>query len=145
LKHTQLKITFDHKILSPPICCPEDTFDYLMKIWDKRLIGVQEQVNILYLDGANQVISWRCFNTGNGSETLFDLRLVMSCALLCLANKIIIGHNHPNCVLKPSRSDILITDRLKSACELLGINLEEHLIVCGKGNFYSFANNGLLR
>ena len=134
------------RILSGPICCPEDSFDFLMKIWDKDLIGLQEQVNILYLNGSNEVISWRCFNTGNGSDTLFDLKLAVACGLMTIASKVIVGHNHPNCILTPSRSDILITQKLKSACEMLDMKLEDHLIICCRDRgFYSFANNGLLR
>ncbi len=107
-------------------------------------MDIQEQVNILFLNGANEVISWRCFNTGTCNETLFDIKLVAGCAVTCLAAKIIVAHNHPSSILIPSLSDISITKKLKSACEILDITLSDHLIIC-RGGFYSFAENGLMR
>lgn len=143
MRPSQLKLTCHQKILSDPIFCSDDSYDFFMKIWDKNLIGIQEQTNILFLNGANEIIAWRCFNTGSSNETLFDIRLIMACALQCLAKKIIPGHNHPSRILKPSRHDILITTRLKEACNILDIKLEDHLIIC-HNNYYSFADNGLI-
>lgn len=114
-----------------------------MKIWDNSLINLQEQVYALFLNHANEVISWRCLNTGAGNGTMFDLRLALACSLGCMAAKIIIAHNHPSGHLKPSYGDMQVTDRLFQASALLDIKLADHLIISQAG-YYSFTDNLLL-
>lgn len=99
---------------------------------------------MLFLNATNQVISWRCINTGTGSKTLFDIKLAMACALNCMASKIIIAHNHPSGILKPSAGDIAITEKLNYAAEVLDIKLVDHLIITKK-DFYSFLTNQLIK
>lgn len=104
---------------------------------------MQEQVYILFLNGSNEVISWRCLNTGTCDKTIFDIKLALACALNCMANKIIIAHNHPSGLLKPSGSDLMITERLASGCEIIGLKLEDHLII-DRYNYFSFADHGII-
>lgn len=44
---------------------------------------------------------------------------------------IIVCHNHPSGETEPSREDILITERLKNAGDILGIKLLDHIIITG--------------
>ncbi|WP_407940708.1 JAB domain-containing protein [Mucilaginibacter sp.] len=83
-------------------------------------------------------------NTGTTCETLFDIRLALSCALGCLAIKMVIAHNHPSNRLAPSLNDIKITEKLKSAAETMDIKLEDHLIVTKYG-YYSFRDCQLIK
>jgi DNA repair protein RadC len=121
----------------------EDSYQFFLKIWDKSLMNLQEQVYVLYLNAANKVISWRCLNTGTGSKTLFDIKLAMACALNCMASKIIIAHNHPSGILRPSKGDIAITETLSRAAGLMDMKVMDHLIV-NKTSYFSFAYNKLL-
>jgi DNA repair protein RadC len=107
-----------------------------LKAVDNSLINLQEQVYALYLNSNNEVIGWRCINTGNCGETLFDLKFTLSCALSCMASNIIIAHNHPSGTLEPSLNDIQTTDRLKNAAALIDIVLLDHLII-KKTGYYS--------
>ena len=144
MKHSQLRVTYKEHILSHSLRTPGESFDFLIKIWDKSLINIQEQTYMLFLNATNQVISWRCINTGTGSKTLFDIKLAMACALNCMASKIIIAHNHPSGILKPSAGDIAITEKLNYAAEVLDIKLVDHLIITKK-DFYSFLTNQLIK
>ncbi len=90
------------------------------------------------------MIGWRCINTGTGNETLFDIKFALSCSLNCLASKIIIAHNHPSGMLKPSGGDLNVTDRLSKAAELMDIKLLDHIIV-NRNNYYSFKDHGVLK
>ena len=58
-------------------------------------------------------------------------------ALLHNAASIIVLHNHPSGSSIPSQNDISFTKRLRDACMLIGINLNDHIIV-GEDDFYSF-------
>ena len=115
-----------------------------MHIWDKALINLQEQVYVLFLNNANQVISWSCLNTGTADETLFDVKLALGCCLACQASKMIIAHNHPSSRLNPSYGDITVTERLNKAAATMDIKLEDHLIVTRK-DYYSFRDHRLLK
>ena len=106
-----------------------------MSVWDKSLINLQEQVYVLYVNANHEVISWRCMNTGNAGETLFNLKFVLSCALKCMATNIIIAHNHTSGKLHPTADDVRITDRLMNAAALIDILLLDHLIIKNTGYF----------
>lgn len=117
-----------------------DSYNFFMKVWDRALINLQEQVYVLFLNGSNEIISWRCVNTGSSDATNFDIKFTLSCALNCMATNIIIAHNHPSGELRPSLSDYQATERLKKAAELLDMRLLDHLIIKTKG-YYSLMDN----
>jgi DNA repair protein RadC len=60
-----------------------------------------------------------------------------------MASSIIVCHNHPSGNTKPSAEDIEITNRLKEAGELMGIQLLDHIII-SKNGYYSFSTNNAL-
>ena len=59
------------------------------------------------------------------------------------ASAIIVAHNHPAGGLNPSKEDIEVTKQLKSAGEILGIRMLDHIILNHKG-YYSFLEDGKL-
>ncbi len=56
---------------------------------------------------------------------------------------IVLAHNHPSGRLEPSKEDIAITKRIKSAGVILGISLLDHLIITEE-KYYSFLENGMM-
>ena len=59
------------------------------------------------------------------------------------ASAVIVAHNHPSETLEPSKEDIDITAQLKSAGEIIGIRLLDHIIFNQKG-YYSFLEKNLM-
>lgn len=59
------------------------------------------------------------------------------------AANVIFVHNHPSGEPDPSPEDIDLTQQLRSAGELLGIHLLDHVIIAAQG-YFSFADEGLL-
>jgi len=60
------------------------------------------------------------------------------------ASSCLIAHLHPNSGEPvPSPDDIILTARLKEAADLVGIPLEDHLVI-GRGCYLSMAERGLL-
>jgi DNA repair protein RadC len=49
-------------------------------------------------------------------------------------------NTHP----QPSKEDRAITQRLKEAGALLGINVLDHLVIGAEGRYFSFADENLL-
>ena len=118
----------------PVIDSPDKAADQLSDIRDKK----QEYFVCLTLDGANRLISKRIITIGTLTSSLVHPREVFAEAISDRAASIIVAHNHPSGNLQSSDADIQVTERLKEAGVLLGINLVDHIIVTSKG-FVSIA------
>ena len=59
------------------------------------------------------------------------------------AVSIILIHNHPSGNTKPSDADIYTTGRIEEACQLLGIKLQDHIII-SKSEYFSFRQHKML-
>ena len=68
---------------------------------------------------------------------------ILKAAILSNALGLVLIHNHPSGELEPSPEDIEFTRAVHQACELVGIDLYDHLIVTDDG-FTSFRERGLL-
>lgn len=109
----------------PIIDGPEKAVELLADIRDKK----QEYFVCLTLDGANRLIAKRVVTIGTLTASLVHPREVFADAIADRAASIIVAHNHPSGSLRPSQADIVTTDRLKSAGELLGVPLINHLLI----------------
>ena len=97
----------------------------------------------LYLDNRHRVLRFDELFRGTIDGTSVYPREVVKEALSINAAAVILAHNHPSGVAEPSQADERITQRLKSALELVDIRLLDHLIV-GDGAATSLASRGLL-
>jgi len=102
-----------------------------------------EEFWILYLNNAHKIIQSIQISKGGITGTLVDIRLVLKQALELGATALILAHNHPSGVLKPSIPDKQLTTKLKTACESLDIKVLDHLIITEKA-YFSFADQQLL-
>ena len=102
-----------------------------------------EEFWVLFLNQKNQVLHKTQISKGGISGTVVDVRIVFKTALENFASGIIVAHNHPTGVLKPSLEDINITKNIKSAGDILNIKLLDHLII-GENTFFSFQDQNLL-
>ena len=134
-KSTQLMASFElwrrqFEVSERPIIdSPEKAAEQLADIRDKK----QEYFVCLTLDGANRLISKRIITIGTLTASLVHPREVFAEAITDRAASIIIAHNHPSGNLEASQADIDVTNRLKQAGELLGIEVLDHLILGGEG------------
>lgn len=120
----------------PIIDSPERAVEQLSDIRDKK----QEHFVVMTLDGANRLIAKRIITIGTLTSSLVHPREVFADAITDRAASIIVAHNHPSGELRPSAADIEVTERLKSASKLLGINLIDHIIIT-KTNFVTIIKN----
>lgn len=103
-----------------------------------------EEFWLVILNRANKIIEIKKISSGGISETVIDIRLILKIAIEKTASSIIVCHNHPSGNIKPSNSDIEVTNKLKNASNLVDIVLLDHVIV-SDSNYYSFADEGLLK
>ena len=112
---------------APLIDSPESAAEQLSFIKNKK----QEYFVMLTLDGARRLINCRTITIGTLMSSLVHPREVFSPAIEDRAASIIIGHNHPSGMLDISEQDRDVTKRIRLAGELLGIRLDDHIIVAG--------------
>ncbi|OOZ37405.1 RadC family protein [Solemya velesiana gill symbiont] len=119
---------------------PAQTRRYL----EARLRGYPHEVfACLFLDNRHKIIEYEELFRGTIDGASVHPREVVKRALTHNAAALIMAHNHPSGVAEPSRSDEQITRQLKSALELVGIRVIDHIIV-GAGHSSSLAEMGLL-
>jgi len=115
------------KQTAPLIDSPGSAAEQLDFIKNKK----QEYFVMLTLDGARRLINCRVITIGTLMSSLVHPREVFSPAIEDRAASIIIGHNHPSGMLDVSENDREVTRRIRQAGDLLGIRLDDHIIVAG--------------
>ncbi|MBP5300801.1 MAG: DNA repair protein RadC [Victivallales bacterium] len=108
----------------------------------------QEEFHILMLDTRNRVFGQERISTGILDQSLVHPREVFRPAIQCACHNIILCHNHPSGDPAPSDVDSLLTQRLFLAGELIGIAVQDHIILGRTENdpkgigYYSMAAHG---
>jgi DNA repair protein RadC len=102
-----------------------------------------EEFWILYLNNSNKVLELSQLSKGGITGTLVDIRLALKNALQLGAVALVLAHNHPSGTLKPSKSDLDLTKKLKRGGENLDIKVLDHLIIT-ENAYFSFADSSLL-
>ncbi len=104
---------------------------------------VYESFCIMCLTTGNKLMHYEFVSSGGLTSTVVDVRLILKIALLHMASRLVIAHNHPSGSLNPSKADEVITEKIKNAASLMDIHLVDHIIIAEK-QYFSFADNGLL-
>lgn len=101
----------------------------------------REFFGALYLNNQHQLISFELIHSGTINSCVISPREVARLALMLNAQAVIFAHNHPSGTPEPSRADINMTARLKTALELFEISTLDHFIVAGN-DVISMAERG---
>jgi DNA repair protein RadC len=122
----------------PTITTPAD----IARIYAPRLRDAKkEEFWIVLLNTANKVIGDQKVSEGGLRSSIVEMRGVFQKAILENAASIVCLHNHPSGNLEPSPQDISVTKQLVDAGKLMGIRVQDHLIIAGRG-FTSLAERG---
>ena len=115
------------KQTAPIIDSPEKAAALLDFIKDKK----QEYMVLLTLDGARRLINTRTICIGTLMSSLVHPREIFAPAIEDRAASIIIAHNHPSGMLDISPQDQDVTRRIRQAGDIIGIQLDDHIIIAG--------------
>ena len=118
---------------APIIDSPEAAANQMEYISNKK----QEHFVVMTLDGARRLIKTRTVFIGTLMSSLVHPREIFAPAIEDRAASIIIGHNHPSGSLEKSTADIEATRVIRQAGDLLGIHLDDHIIVTSDGGYTS--------
>lgn len=102
-----------------------------------------EEFWVLMLSRANRVTYKRCISQGGTASTVVDVKLLLKRAIDCLAEGIILVHNHPSGNPRPSGEDDSLTRRIKDGAKILGISVLDHIIIA-REQMFSYNDEGRL-
>ena len=112
------------------------SFDVYHHLHHKLSHLMQEHFITLYFNTKSELITEETIFIGTINQTLIHPREIFKTAVKLSASSVIFVHNHPTGDSMPSKADILATDQLIQASELMGIDLVDHIVI-GKNEFYS--------
>ena len=102
-----------------------------------------EAFAVMFLNNQHQIIKFEVMFNGTVNSATVYPREVIKRALELNAAAIILAHNHPSGNPEQSQSDEAITQKIKDACNLVDINLLDHIIIGAKESV-SLAERGLI-
>ena len=115
-----------HKRYGYKITSPEDVFQLLKnEIGNKK----KEHFRILSLTTRKKLISIDDISSGTLDSSIAHPRDIFNSAIENNSASIILAHNHPSGDPTPSNGDIKLTERIIEAGKLLGIDVDDHVII----------------
>jgi len=96
------------------------------------------------LNAKNRVFRENRISEGTLTNALIHPREAFREAIKESAASVIFIHNHPSGDPSPSREDILITEKLVAAGDIVGIKVLDHVII-GDGQFTSLMEKGYIK
>ena len=92
--------------------------------------GLQhERLMAIFVDDQGMVLAEEVMAEGDGGQVSLPMRRIISRALFHNCSAVLLAHNHPSGIAKPSRSDIRNTLKLDKYMRLIGLHVLDHLIV----------------
>lgn len=135
-----MRMAKERASLSLRFNAPDTVADYYMENMRHQ---EKEIVLLLLLDNKLNLIEEYMVSIGTVNASLISAREIFIQALKCRACHLMLLHNHPSGDPKPSNQDILITQKIKEAGELMDISLIDHIII-GDGCHISFKEEHLI-
>ena len=128
------------KRMSKPInlkrICLKTKADAANLVMQEMRYEKNEMLKLILLNNKNVVQKIINIATGKDNSLVFDVKQILSEPIKLQIPKIILIHNHPSGNSMPSREDIEATKRIRQCCELMGIQLLDHIVI-GDGEYSS--------
>lgn len=86
----------------------------------------------IHLSSKHDVLSAEVVAIGTLNATLVHPREVFKGAILANAAAVVLAHNHPSGHTEPSQEDLALTSQLLAAGDVLGVAVEDHVIIAGE-------------
>ncbi len=102
-----------------------------------------EMFSCAVFDIRKHVVSLENVFRGSISSATVYPREIIEIALDSGGSHIVIAHNHPSGIAKPSDNDVILTEALYNICCSVEITLIDHIIIA-KGKKYSFKKEGMI-
>jgi DNA repair protein RadC len=133
---------YDGHVTQPatPITSPRDILDHLPPGFAALEV---EMVLAIGLDGRNRVRALVLVAQGGGSLAALEPRDVFAPLVRLRVRAFVLVHNHPSGDPTPSEADVILTNRLAAAGQVLALPLVDHVVI-GGGRIFSLLEANLL-
>ena len=124
---------------------PKDVHQILISILkaEDELDRDKEHFWVFGLDSRNTIKYLELVSLGTLNSNLVHPREVFRRAVKEGVGSVLLAHNHPSDETEPSEADLVMTNRLKKAGKILGIEVTDHIIVTDS-NYFSFRAEGVI-
>lgn len=102
-----------------------------------------EEFWIITLNRGNLIKRTICISQGSVAGTVADPKKIFKLALEDNASAIILCHNHPSGLIRPSANDNLVTKKCQESGKFLELPVLDHLIIAGE-RYFSYADEGMV-
>lgn len=123
------------------ISTPADAGRYFLP---RFMYSREERVLALFLDARRHAIDCQELSRGVVNAAELSLRRLAELALETRSSSVILAHNHLSGLALPSAEDEAATRTARNALALVGVELEDHIVVAGC-EYVSMKESGLLR
>ena len=103
----------------------------------------REKFIVVCLNAKNEPVNIHTVSIGTITASLVNPADIFKTAILSNSHKVVLAHNHPSGHPDPSENDIILTERIKKAGNILGIEVVDHIIIGGT-KYYSFLEQQFL-
>ena len=114
-----------------PITCPEEVYE-LVGNEMQRLS--QESVRAILLNHKKRLIQIAEVFVGTSNESFANPSEILRKAIGHAAHSMILVHNHPSGDPTPSGADHHVTRRMKTACDAVGLEFTDHIVIGSSTN-----------
>lgn len=104
----------------------------------------REKLLLCCLNTKNEPTNLNIVSIGSLNSSIVHPREVFKLAILGNSASIILFHNHPSGDTTPSKEDINITERIKEAGKIIGIELIDHIILGDENKYTSLKEKGVI-
>ncbi len=105
-------------------------------------VADQEVMGALFLDVHHRLVGEREIFRGTLCRAAVEPRTIFKAALLANASSLLLFHTHPSGDPTPSAEDVAFTRRMTVAGKVLGIPLNDHLVLGSAGRWTSLKRSG---
>jgi DNA repair protein RadC len=124
-----------------PVQSPEDAYHLIAPY----LLGEkQEKLALLLRNVKGEIFHHEIISQGTLSEVLVHPREIFHAVFMHAAYSFILVHNHPSGNPTPSRADLELTRLIETSGNIMGIRLDDHLIL-GDRAFVSLWEKGAIK
>ena len=124
----------------PQYRSPQQLASYLLPQYGAASV---EQFGVVMLDTKHRLIRVKVVAVGSLDSAVVYPREVFREAMAASAAAIVLFHNHPSGDPMPSDDDLLLTQRMLRAGDIMGIDVIDHLILADQ-RYYSLVEAGEL-
>lgn len=104
-------------VAAPVLSSAQVAEKMMIELGDKQ----QEHLVAIYLDSQNKIIEEKTIFIGTVRKSIAEPREILYYACKNMATSLIVVHNHPSGLTKPSANDYHFTEKIKRSCDYLGL------------------------